>query len=196
MYSTESTVLYHCNTPPLIDVAVPPKDITDVNIDDSNQSTHSGSQSRALRPRLVHHQASAALPHVFGSSSTKRPPTLGASVDDVRDLPRRSFHLATKHHHRYPNFVLLFLLLHREEDRGYGRECRPASSSSSSAAERQTRDRSVEPEAEAGKTGEEKSKKELKAEMKRVVPEQPYERIEARLPPKPVIPSADMVRSS
>ena len=41
-----------------------------------------------------------------------------------------------------------------------------------------------------------KSKKELKAEVKRIVPEQPYERIEARLLPKPAIPSADMVRSS
>ena len=34
-----------------------------------------------------------------------------------------------------------------------------------------------------------KSKEELKAEIKWIVPEQPYERIEARLLPKPVIPS-------
>ena len=130
MYSIDSTVLYHYSTTSsLTDVTIPPKDIIGVDVDDSNHSTHSASPPAEGRALPIEIHASSALSHLFGSLSIKRPSTLDASMDDddVRDLPRRFCHLAPNRHHRYPNFVLLLLLLRCEEDGRYGREYHPAS---------------------------------------------------------------------
>ena len=84
LYSIDSPVLYHCSTPsPLIDVAVPPKNIIDVVVDDSNHRTQSGRPPRTLA-LPIETQASAALSLLFGSSSTNKQSKLGASVDDPK----------------------------------------------------------------------------------------------------------------
>ena len=77
-----------------IDVAALPKPIIDVHGDDSSQSTHSvanqthvGRGSRTIKSIEIH--ASTPLSRLSGSSGTKKPSKLGASVD-VIDIPRSS----------------------------------------------------------------------------------------------------------
>ena len=80
-----------------IEVAAPPKDLIDVDADDSNHSTHSvvsqaahlgpsGRGSCAIKPIEIH--VSAPLSRLSARSSPKRPSKLGASVDDVPDFPQ------------------------------------------------------------------------------------------------------------